>query len=61
MEKTTYTKPVTVTTSVTKPVPPVLKSGRLCLEGDGFEIARLLTELLPAGEIEAEVNFRVLE
>lgn len=38
-----------------------LKSGRLCFEGRGDEIARLLAEVLPGGEIEVEVNFRALD
>ena len=51
-------KPVTMTTAVKKPT--VFQSGRLCFEGEGFEIAKLLGEILPFGEIEVEVNFRVV-
>ena len=52
------TKTVKVETSVKKPT--VFQSGRLCFEGEGYEIAKLLGEILPFGEIEVEVNFRVI-
>ena len=51
-------KPVAVTKAVKKPT--VFQSGRLCFEGEGYEIAKLLGEILPFGEIEVEVNFRVV-
>lgn len=51
-------KTVKVETSVKKPT--VFQSGRLCFEGEGYEIAKLLGEILPFGEIEVEVNFRVV-
>lgn len=50
-----------ITTEVTKVGKSmVLKSGRLCLEGEGAEIARLLMEILPGGELEVEVNFHAV-
>lgn len=51
-------KPVAVTTAVKKPT--VFQSGRLCFEGEWYEIAKLLGEILPFGEIEVEVNFHVI-